>query len=69
MLHKYYFRKITNTDVQIILAINSANATYLLNKIRAAYGKTTDEDVRMWEFCAHQKIEIDKVCLILGLKE
>ncbi len=67
MPHKYYYRKITNSDVQKILTVNAQCATYLLNKIRTAYGKISDDHVRMWEFCEHEKLDIDKVCLILGL--
>ena len=55
--------------VQNILAIKAQQATYLLNKIRAANNKTSDDDVRLFEFCEHEKLDMLIVCQMLGLKE
>jgi hypothetical protein len=69
MPSKYHFKKVTNADIQKIFKVNAKQATYMLNKIRDAVGKTSDEYVRMFELCSHQKLDINDVCLILELKE
>lgn len=62
------FRKITNSHVQLLLGVNKKRATRLLNKIRTKYGKTPTDDVRLPEFCEHERIDMDKVCAFFEWK-
>jgi hypothetical protein len=69
MPSKYHFYKISNNHVQKILGLNVKQSSYKLNKIRAAYGKTPEDDVRLFEFCDYEKLDMQVVCQMLGWKE
>ncbi len=55
--------------MQKILGLNVKQSSYKLNKIRAAYGKTPEDDVRLFEFCDYEKLDMQVVCQMLGWKE
>jgi hypothetical protein len=69
MLSKYHFWKITNSHLKKLLGLDVKRASEKLKEIRDAYGKSSDDDVRFFELCAHEKLNEEEVPHILGWVE
>jgi hypothetical protein len=63
------FKKITNSHLQLLFGINKKQATRMLNKVRAKYGKGTGDAVRLFELCEHERLDKEKVCAFFKWKD
>ena len=56
MKSKYHFWKIKNSHLQKLFGLSVKRASERLREIRDAFGKSSDDDVRFFELCAHEKL-------------